>query len=59
MGAGAARGALARLLVPAGIGKDALPLLIARALRGFVDGYVAILLPAYLLAVGLDQLDVG
>jgi len=59
VGADAARRALARLLVPAGVGKEAFPLLIARALRGFADGYVAILLPAYLLALGLNQLDVG
>ncbi len=31
----------------------------ARALRAFADGYVAILLPAYLLALGLDWLDLG
>ena len=35
------------------------PLLIGRALRGFADGYVAVLLPAYLLTLGLGQLDVG
>ena len=34
-------------------------LIAARALRGFVDGYVAVLLPAYLLALGLDPFDVG
>jgi MFS family permease len=50
---------LARLLMPAGVAKAAFPLLAARALRGFADGYVAVLLPAYLLALGLDQLDVG
>ena len=35
------------------------PLLTGRALRGFADGYVAVLLPAYLLALGLGQFDVG
>jgi MFS family permease len=50
---------LARLLMPAGVAKAAFPLLAARALRGFADGYVGVLLPAYLLALGLDQLDVG
>ncbi|WP_227869278.1 MFS transporter [Nitrosospira lacus] len=30
-----------------------------RALRAFADGYVAVLLPAYLLALGFGQLDVG
>ena len=34
-------------------------LLIGRGLRAFVDGYVAILLPVYLLALGLSTLDVG
>jgi MFS family permease len=34
-------------------------LLIARALRAFGDGYMAVLLPAYLLAIGLGTLEVG
>jgi MFS family permease len=34
-------------------------LLTARALRAFVDGYVAILLPAYLLALGFGAWEVG
>ena len=34
-------------------------LLSARALRAFADGYVAVLLPAYLLALGHGQLAVG
>ena len=38
---------------------DVAPLLTGRALRGFADGYVAVLLPAYLLALGLGQFDVG
>ena len=50
---------LARLLMPPGVAEAAFPLLAARTLRGFVDGYIAVLLPAYLLALGLDQLDVG
>ena len=48
-----------RLLLPAGVDKLALPLLIGRALRAFADGYVAVLLPAYLLALGFSTLDVG
>ncbi len=32
---------------------------LARALRAFADGYVSVLLPAYLLALGLGQIDVG
>lgn len=34
-------------------------LLIARALRAFVDGFICVLLPAYLLALGFDALQVG
>jgi MFS family permease len=34
-------------------------LLTARAMRAFADGFVAVLLPAYLLALGLGQLEVG
>ncbi len=34
-------------------------LLAARSLRSFSDGFVAILLPAYLLALGHGQLEVG
>ena len=44
-------------LVPAGADRSALPLLAARALRAFTDGYVAVLLPAYLLALGLDVVE--
>ena len=49
----------ARLLLPAGVDPVVAPLLTARALRGFADGYVAVLLPAYLLALGLGQFEVG
>jgi MFS family permease len=48
-----------RLLLPAGVDAAAGPLLVARALRAFADGYMAILLPAYLLAIGLGTLEVG
>ena len=34
-------------------------ILTARALRAFADGFVAVLLPAYLLALGHGQLEVG
>jgi MFS family permease len=34
-------------------------ILFGRALRGFADGFIAVVLPAYLLALGLGQLDVG
>ena len=50
---------LGRLLLPAGAAPDALPLLLARALRALGDGYMAVLLPAYLLALGLGTLEVG
>ena len=31
----------------------------ARAMRAFADGFIAVVLPAYLLALGLGQLEVG
>ncbi|HZS69171.1 MAG TPA: MFS transporter [Burkholderiales bacterium] len=34
-------------------------ILAARALRSFADGFIAVVLPAYLLARGLGQLEVG
>ena len=49
----------ARLLLPEGVDVGAAPLLVGRALRAFADGYMAVLLPAYLLAIGLGTLDVG
>lgn len=39
--------------------RPAIYLFAARALRDFGDGYVAVLLPAYLLALGLTPLEVG
>src|SRR5688500_10057455 len=33
--------------------------LAARALRSFADGFIAVVLPAYLLALGHGQLEVG
>jgi len=38
---------------------DARRLLLARGLRGMADGYMAVLLPAYLLALGFGTADVG
>jgi len=52
------RTGLARVL-PAGVDPDAAPLLAARGLRAFGDGYMAVLLPAYLLSIGLGTLEVG
>jgi MFS family permease len=39
--------------------RNARRVLVARALRAIGDGYVSILLPAYLLALGLDAFEVG
>ncbi|RLK39210.1 MFS transporter [Cupriavidus plantarum] len=50
---------LAHIVLPSGTETSAMPLLAERALRGFCDGYVAVLLPAYLLALGFDALSVG
>ncbi len=47
------------LLLPTGAHASALPLLQGRAMRAFADGYVAVLLPAYLLALGLGTWEVG
>ncbi len=38
---------------------DAFPLYAARAVRGFGDGFAAILLPAYLIEIGLGPLEIG
>ncbi len=46
-------------LLPQGTHPAAASLLIARGLRAFADGYVAILLPAYLLALGHGTWEVG
>jgi MFS family permease len=53
------RGVIRRLLLPRGADPDALPLLVARGMRAFADGYMALLLPAYLLSIGLGTLEVG
>jgi MFS family permease len=50
---------ISHLILPKGVERAALPLLIGRALRAFVDGYVAVLLPAYLLALGMGTWAVG
>jgi MFS family permease len=50
---------LSRWALPAGADSAARLLLISRGLRGFCDGFVAVLLPAYLLALGLGQVNVG
>ena len=44
---------------PLNISQEARLLLVGRGLRAFVDGYVAILLPAYLLELGYGTIEVG
>jgi MFS family permease len=45
--------------LPAGIEPAAGWLLASRMLRGFADGYVAVLLPAYLRALGMSVVEIG
>lgn len=47
------------MIFPAGIAPEARLLVLGRGLRAFVDGYVAVLLPAYLLALGFGTWEVG
>ncbi|MFZ2652426.1 MAG: MFS transporter [Burkholderiaceae bacterium] len=47
------------LLAPPGADPAARVLVAGRTLRAFVDGYIAVLLPTYLLALGLDVWAVG
>lgn len=46
-------------LLPETADANARRLVVARGLRALADGYVSILLPAYLLALGLDSFEVG
>ena len=55
----AGRREIPRWLLPAGVQSGALFLLTGRGLRGFCDGFIALMLPAYLLALGFGELDVG
>jgi MFS family permease len=45
--------------LPPGTTTDARQLLTARGLRAFGDGFVSVLLPVYLLGLGLDELQIG
>lgn len=53
------RAGLLRALLPATASADAARLITARALRGFADGVVSVLLPAYLAALGYSAVQVG
>ncbi len=50
---------LIHYLLPAHADRALIPIFVARALRGFADGFVAVLLPVYLLAVGLNSVEIG
>ncbi|MEI8156846.1 MAG: MFS transporter [Burkholderiales bacterium] len=45
--------------LPTGTDPSIAPVFVARALRGFADGFIAVLLPVYLLSKGLDGIAVG
>ena len=45
--------------LPPGASSDALPVLAARGIRACGDGYVALLLPIYLVELGYSPLAVG
>jgi len=46
-------------ILPVGVEPAAAWLLASRMLRGFADGYVAVLLPAYLGALGMSVVEIG
>ena len=46
-------------LLPPGTSGDALRVLAARGVRAFADGFVALLLPIYLVEIGFNALAVG
>lgn len=48
-----------RRLLPQGIDHGIIPIFAARGLRGIADGFVAVLLPVYLFALGLGGVAVG
>ncbi|HLZ66182.1 MAG TPA: MFS transporter [Aliidongia sp.] len=45
--------------IPAGLPRDALWILAGRSVRSFADGFVALLLPIYLLELGFDAFAIG
>jgi len=48
-----------RLLLPAGASGSARAVLLARSVRAFADGAMAVLLPVYVLSLGLGTFEVG
>jgi hypothetical protein len=56
---GARTATLARWLLPVGSDATVWRVLAARGVRALADGYMAVLLPAYLLALGLGTVEVG
>jgi len=54
-----AMNARAGFLVPVSATPDAMRLLASRALRGFADGTVSVLLPSYLTAIGFTSSEIG
>lgn len=56
---GLSRARLWRILLPSSATPDARLLLSARALRGFADGCVSVLLASYLIGIGYSPLQVG
>ena len=47
------------LILPPGVAPAASRILLARSLRSFADGFVALLLPRYLVLLGYDAWDIG
>src|ERR1700722_6186429 len=45
--------------MPPGASRDALRILAARGVRAFADGFVALLLPIYLVELGFNSLAIG
>jgi MFS family permease len=45
--------------LPPGTAQSIVPVFVARALRGFADGFIAVLLPVFLLSKGLEGIAVG
>ena len=52
-------GAVAQFWLPASAGADSKRLLTTRALRGFADGAVSVLLPGYLAAIGFSSFQIA